>query len=98
MAGISAWGRVVLLGPSGVEAAVWVVVGAGRPDLSAVDALAAWQLCARRLGGSIRVHDVSEDLAELLDLVGLGREVGWESEGREEVGVEEGVEPGDPVA
>ncbi len=98
MAAIVAWGRVVLVGSGGADVAIWVVGGAGAPDLAAVDALARSQLSARRLGGSIRVDAACEELAELLDLVGLSREVGGQPEGREEVGVEEGVEPGDPVA
>ncbi len=98
MAAVVAWGRLVFVGPSGVETATWVVAGEGRPDLAAVDALARLQLSARRLGGRVRLRDVSQELAELLDLVGLAREVGWQPEGGEEARVEEGVEPGDPVA
>lgn len=82
-----AWCRIEFIGPGGTA-----------PDLSAVDALARLHLDARRLGGTIRLHDVCEDLAELLDLVGLRREMSGEAEGGEELGVEEGVEPGDPVA
>ena len=81
------WCRIEFDGPSGAA-----------PDLAAVDALARLQHAARLLGGSIRLVDVCDELAELLDLVGLGREVGREPEGGEEVGVEEGVKPGDPVA
>ncbi|MDQ4098659.1 MAG: hypothetical protein M3144_12430 [Actinomycetota bacterium] len=98
MAAVVAWGRLVFVGPTGVDLAVCVVCGPGPPDLAAVDALARVQLAARRLGGHVRLSEVSRDLAQLLDLAGLGREVGWEAEGGEEVGVEEGVEPGDPVA
>ena len=89
---------MVVLGSSRVEAATWVVAGPGLPDLAVVDALARWQLSVRRLGGSIRLCDLCEELGELLDLVGLRGEVGGEAEGLEQVGVEEGVEPGDPVA
>jgi hypothetical protein len=98
MAAVVAWGRLVFVGPGGVERAVWTVCGPGPPDLAAVDALARMQLSARRLGGHIRLSEVSQELAEILDLAGLGREVGWDAEGGEEIGVEEGVEPGDPVA
>jgi hypothetical protein len=96
VAGVVAWGRVVLVGRAGVEVAAWVVAGPGAPDLSIVDALARWQLSARRRGGSIRLREVGVELAELLDLAGLRREVGGEPEGGEQVAVEEGVEPGDP--
>ena len=82
-----AWCRIDFIGPDGTV-----------PDLATVDALARLHLVARRLGGAIRLHDVCEDLADLLDLVGLGREMRGEAEGGEEVGVEEGVEPGNPVA
>jgi hypothetical protein len=93
---------VVLLGPSGVEVATFVVSGPGAPDLASVDLLARWQLCARHQGGRIAVDPTCAELAELLELAGLTGELGGEvcgkSESGEEVGIEEGVEPGDPVA
>lgn len=98
MAFAAAWACVVLVGSDGTEVAAWVVGGPGVPDLAVVDALARSQLCARRQGGSVLLRDVCEELGQLLDLVGLGREVGREPEGGEEVRVEEGVEPGDPGA
>jgi len=98
MAAVVAWGRVVFVGSNDVELAAWVVGGAGAPDLTAVDSLARSHLLARRLGGSICLRCVCGELGELLDLVGLRGEVGWEAEGGEEVGVEEGVEPRDPPA
>jgi anti-anti-sigma regulatory factor len=69
------------------------------PDLGIVDALARLKLVARRLGCSIRVCDPSVEFADLLDLVGLNLdlEVVGEGEGCKQVGVEEAVEPGDPV-
>lgn len=82
----------------GREVAAWVAVGEGPPDLAVVDFLAQMQLAARRMGGHIQARDLSPELEELLDLAGLRGQVGGEAEGREEVGVEEGVEPGDPVA
>lgn len=80
------------------NAAVCVVAEKGKPDLDAVDALARLQLVARRLGCSVQLQEITPELAELLDLVGLRRELGGEAESCEQVGVEEGVEPGDPVA
>ena len=68
------------------------------PDLAVVNGLARARLAARRRGMTIRVCDVPCELVELLDLVGLRPEVLGQAEGREEVRVEEGVEPGDPVA
>jgi hypothetical protein len=98
MAAVVPWGRLVLIGPAGREAASWEVGGTGPPDLAAVHALARAALAARRGGGRLRVVEASADLAALLALVGLGGEVGWEPEGGEEVGVEEGVVPGDRLA
>ena len=99
VADVVRWGRVVVIGLTGAPLATCVLSGPGRPDLSVVDVVARWQLAARRLGGSIRLVDVSPELAELLDLSGLGRQVGGQAEGGEQLlGVEEGVQPGDPVA
>jgi len=99
MAAVVAWCRVAFVAPTGVETAPWVIVGPGAPDLATVEALARSQLWARRLGGSVRLLEVRRELYELLDFVGLRREVGGEAEAGEEVlGVEEGVEPGDPLA
>ena len=97
MAGAVDWGRIVFVGPTGAEIGSCVLRGPGAPDLSVVDALAGLQVALGRLGGSIRLDDVSPELAELLDLAGLRREVGGQPEGGEKVGgVEEGVELGDP--
>ena len=99
---VVAWGRVVGVGPDGAVLWVRVIGGQGPPDLAAVEELARWLLAARRAGGSIALQEQCEALARLLDLVGLlsllGREMGGQAEGGEEVGVEEGVEPRDPVA
>src|SRR5438876_10477228 len=98
--------RVVLV-RGGVEVATWPLTTDGPPDMSTVEALARLQLHARRLGCAVRLRDAGERLWELLDLAGLARvvatagglvvEVGGEAEGGEEVGVEEGVEPRDPI-
>jgi len=93
------WARVVFAARRGAAVTIGTVGGVRSPDLATVDALARLQLAARRLGGSLRLRDVGDELGELLDLVGLRREVGGQPEGREELlGVEEGVEPGDPLA
>ena len=42
-----------------------------RGDLGLVDRLARWQLAARRRGCTISVRDASDDLVELIALVGL---------------------------
>jgi hypothetical protein len=94
---LASWALVVLVGPDGAEVAAWSIEGHGNPDLAVVDALARSQLRARRLGGAIHLEHGSKELLELLDLVGLGREVRGEPEGGEQVlGVEEGVERRDP--
>jgi hypothetical protein len=91
------WGRIALLRADGTEITSWPLRGGGCPGLAVVDELARWELMARRAGGAIRLRDVSPALAELLDLVGLRREVGWEPERVEEaVGVEERVVRPDP--
>jgi hypothetical protein len=57
-------------------------------DLRTVDALARLKLAGRRLGFGVRLSP-TEELVELLELVGLA-EVLWEPEEREEpLGVEE---------
>ena len=75
---------------------VAVRVTCAAPDLDVVDALARLQLAAQRVGWSLRLRDPSAALCELLDLVGLGAQLGREAEGGEQVGVEDVVEPGDP--
>jgi hypothetical protein len=94
-----AWGRIVYIGGPGRPVAAWALVGCERPDLAAIDGLARMQLAARRLGGVIRVTDMCPELAELVDLAGLRRELtGQPEEGKDALGVEEGVNPGDPLA
>jgi hypothetical protein len=82
-----------------------VVVGrvdAGRPDLALVDALARLHLSALRCGWALRVVDASPPLCGLLGLVGLADVLALEPLGepelREELGVEEVMEPGDAPA
>lgn len=91
----------------GAEVASWPLPGSGRPDLALVDDLARLHLAARRAGCSIRLRDASPVLSGLLDLVGLAEllgavrlrpEVGRQAEDGEQVGVEEAVQPDDPVA
>jgi hypothetical protein len=74
------------------------------PDLLALDVLARLQLTARRLGVSIRLHNASADLVDLLVLAGLsdvlavggsGVEPDRKVEEREEVGVDEEVHRSD---
>jgi hypothetical protein len=86
------------LGPSGDVLTCWTLPSPAQPDLAVVDDLARWLLGARRMGGSVVLLDPSPELAALLDLVGLLREMTGEPEGGKEVlDVEKGVQPGDPV-
>ncbi len=92
------------------EVATWPLTGEGRPDLSAVDALARLELAAKRMGCSIVVREAHAELCDLLELAGLadllegarkpscGLQVGGQAEGGEELRVEEVVVPDDPVA
>jgi len=96
----------VVLARAGAEVASWPLARSGRVDLAVVDELARLQLAARRLGCSIRLRDACVDLRELLAISGLidllpgaaDSEVGGQAERGEEVGVEEVVQPDDPVA
>ncbi len=88
----------------------WVVcdVGALPPDAASVDALARLQLSARRLGLDVGLGNASDELLELIALVGL-REVlpvcaasriepgGQAEEGKQSLGVEEETDPADPT-
>lgn len=99
------WARIVLVVP-GREITLGSVRGTSYPDLVVVDALARLQLLTSGTTGSIELRDVAVELAELLDLVGIGDlmagagylQARGEAEGGEQVGVEEEVHPGDPIA
>ncbi len=99
---------LVVLVHGGVEVASWRLAWGGDPNLELVDELVRLQLTARRLGCSLRLRDAGVDLWALLDFLGLAEvvagvarlrlEVGGEVEDGEQVGVEEVVEPDDPLA
>jgi hypothetical protein len=73
-----------------------------KPDLALVDALVRLQLAARRRAWLVRLRGASEELRELLELVGLAEVLAlqlWrEAERGEQLGVDEVVQPGDPPA
>jgi len=75
-------------------------VDASRPDLALVESLARVQLRARRRGERVRLRNVSDELHGLLELVGLTDVLAVEAERkpelREELRVDEVVQPGDP--
>jgi anti-anti-sigma regulatory factor len=79
------------------------------PDTVVVDALARLQLVARRLGSRLRLLNASQELWELLALMGLDGvlscgpasvpEARRQPEEREQTpGVQEEGDPGDPIA
>ena len=98
--------QVVLL-RGDAELASWPLLCRGRPDLSVVDELARMQLAARRRGCSIWLREACPELTALLEFAGLADvittglrrplQVGRETEGREQGGVEEVVVPDDPI-
>ena len=72
-----------------------------RPDLGVIDALARLHLVAKRLGCELVLREASDDLCLLLGLVGLERLLGEprrQTEGGEEIRVEEVVDLDDTVA
>jgi hypothetical protein len=93
-----------------VKLGTWPLEGDDRPRLALIDELARRRVAARRVGYTIVVSDACPELAELLELVGLSDvltgaagpvlvvEVSRKAELGEEVGVEEVVQPGDPLA
>ena len=91
------WCRLSVTGPDGRVLAGAVLQGTGAPDLAVVDDVARAALWARRVGATVVLSDVVPELAELLDLAGLGVEVRREPEGGEQaLLVEEGEEEGHP--
>ena len=71
-------------------------------SLAAVEALARLQLAARRKGLDLRLHVVSRELRDLIQLAGLTQVLGVEPRGQPEereqrVGVEEEGELGDAI-
>jgi hypothetical protein len=75
MADPRSWCRIRILGPGGLELGTSVLEGPGDPDLAAVDRIARLALLARRDGGTLVLAEVCPELAELLELAGLGVEV-----------------------
>jgi ABC-type transporter Mla MlaB component len=97
-----------LLERSGAGVVVCEVGARAHPDAVTVDALARLQVTALRLGRSVRLRNVSGELQDLLDLMGLGdivppctplrRRLRGQTEQREQsVGVEEERHPADPI-
>jgi hypothetical protein len=92
------WCRVTVRNPGGRPLASWWLTGSGAPDLAVVESLARLVLVARRSGQGIRLDEVTPALGDLLDLAGLGGELGRKTEGREQrPGFEEEAEGADPI-
>jgi ABC-type transporter Mla MlaB component len=81
------------------------VAALAHPDVAAIDALAFLQLTARRQGGAIRLRNAPVKLRDLLALiglvdvlapVGLCLEPERQPEQREQVRLDEEVDPADP--
>jgi hypothetical protein len=54
------------------------------PDILIVDVIARLALNVRRAGGRLVIDSTCDELAELFDLAGLGIQVQWEAERREQ--------------
>jgi hypothetical protein len=65
------WCTVTEIGPDETALAEWPLRGIGTPSVEIVECLARMQLEVQRGGGRIVLSDVCEDLAGLLELVGL---------------------------
>jgi anti-anti-sigma regulatory factor len=73
------------------------------PDVRTVDALARLRLAAGRAGRGFVLRGASDELADLVELMGLGEVLrvepgGKPEEGEQVLGVEEERDPGEPVA
>ena len=92
------------------DAARWVVcdVGGLVADAVAVDVLARLQLTARRRGLDVGLRNASDELLELIALIGLCDVLpvcaasriepgGQTEEGEQSLGVEEEADPADPT-
>ena len=84
-----------------IDDAIVARVDARPPDLWLVDRLLRMQLAARRRGQTVSLRAVQEELRGLLELVGLADVFGLEPRRQPELGeqrgVEEVVEPRDPL-
>lgn len=93
--------RIVLV-ERGRDVAIGTVTATVPPDLRVVDGLLRVRLWAARSGWTVELRDVHAQLGAMLELAGLDAlcplQGGRQAEGGKEVGVEEEVHPGDPVA
>ena len=82
---------VVVLRRGGGDVLLGAVYAGGRGDLALVDDLLRFQLAARRLGWSIHLRQVRQDVREVIELAGLGSELVGDA-------AASGGQPGSPVA
>ena len=75
------WCTVTEIGPDETALAEWSLRGSGAPCIEVVECLARLQLDARGQGGRVALTDVCDDLARLIELAGLRRELLDSSEG-----------------
>lgn len=97
-----------LLATRGADVVTCDVAAVEHADATAIDALARLQLTARRLGRSIRLRNAPDDLRELLALTGLSDELPLcagvrvqphrKAKQREQLGIDEEIDPADPPA
>ena len=92
-----------VMGAGGAARAVLrALLDDGVPDIALVGMLARLHLVALRRGWRLRVRGASAALCELVDLAGLAVVLDLEPRGEpelgEQVGVEEVLQPDDPVA
>lgn len=91
------------------EDPVWDVVLPDESDIATVDRLIRAYLVARRLGLKLRLGNPTEDLQDLLSLVGLSevvrlvyappvKKTGQAEKGKEASGIQEKTKPADPPA
>ena len=78
------WCRITMVGPGGSAWGTWELRARGVSGLEIIDHLGRLRLAATRSGGAMVVHDLRPSLAELIDLVGLGVEMGGKPEDGEE--------------
>ena len=92
---------VVMVAADGSEQVVGRVAP-DRADLATVDALVRFQLVARREGARVRVCNPSDELRALLEFAGLAEVLELEPrrqpEMREQLGIDEVMQAGDPPA
>ena len=97
----------LLLANGDVDLVTCEVGGLVHPDVTAVGALARLQLTARRSGRAIRLRNAQVELRDLLALTGLRDELPVcpgliaqplrEAEQREQIRIDEEVDPADPA-